>query len=113
MIELSTYSFETLKKDGEFVLYRGRRDGDGLLLVEAASKHPSVASLEQLNHEYSLKEELDPSWAARPLALQRHEGQIILLLEDPGGIPLDSLLGQPLELSDFLRLSIAIAGALG
>jgi PAS domain S-box-containing protein len=113
MIELSTYSFETLRDDGEFVLYRGRRDGDGLLLVEPASKHPSVASLEQLNHEYSLKEELDPSWAARPLALQRHEGRMILLLEDPGGEPLDSLLGQPLELKDFLRLSIAIAGALG
>ena len=115
MFELSTYCFKTLREDGEFVLCRGRRDSDGasLLAVQPVSEHPSVASLEQLDHEYSLKEELDPHWAARPLALERHDGRMMLLLEDPGGEPLDSLLGKPLELIEFLRLAIAIAGALG
>jgi serine/threonine protein kinase len=37
----------------------------------------------------------------------------MLLLEDPGGEPLNSRLGRPLELIEFLRLAIAIAGALG
>ena len=37
----------------------------------------------------------------------------MLLLEDPGGEPLDRLLGRPLELREFLRLAIALAGALG
>jgi hypothetical protein len=32
--------------------------------------------------------ELDPAWAAKPLALTRHEGRTILVLEDPGGEPL-------------------------
>jgi serine/threonine protein kinase len=115
VFELSTYCFKTLREDGEFVLCRGRRDSDGagLLLVQPVSEHPSFASLEQLDREYSLKEELDPHWAARPLALERHDGRMMLLLEDPGGEPLDSLLEKPLELIDFLRLSIAIAGVLG
>jgi len=60
VFELSTYCFKTLREDGEFVLCRGRRDSDGasLLAVQPVSEHPSVASLEQLDHEYSLKEDL-------------------------------------------------------
>jgi PAS domain S-box-containing protein len=113
--ELSTYVFEVLREDGEFVLYRGRREEDGshLLAVEPLSEHPSVRSLEQLEHEYSIREELDPDWAAQPLALERHDGQTMLLLGDPGGEPLDGLLKRPLELMDFLRLAVALAGALG
>jgi serine/threonine protein kinase len=115
VIELSTYVFEALREDGEFVLYRGRREEDGshLLAVEPLSEHPSVRSLEQLEHEYSIREELDPDWAAQPLALERHDGQTMLLLGDPGGEPLDGLLKRPLELMDFLRLAVALAGALG
>jgi len=36
--------------------------------------------------------------AFRPLALARREGRIKLILEDPGGEPLDLLLGQPKDL---------------
>ena len=36
----------------------------------------------------------------------------MLLLEDPGGEPLDRLLGQPMELSRFLRLAVSLAAAL-
>jgi serine/threonine protein kinase len=115
VIELSTYVFEPLRKDGELVLYRGRRKDDGsrLLAVEPVSERPSVRSLEQLEHEYSIREELNPHWAAQPIALERRDGRTILLLEDPGGEPLGKLLGKPLELTDFLRLAIALAGALG
>src|SRR5258705_1082579 len=35
-----------------------------------------------------------------------------LVLEDPGGAPLDRLLGRPLEVSHFLRIAIPLAGAL-
>ena len=37
----------------------------------------------------------------------------MLILEDPGGEPLDRLLGQPMELTRFLRLAAGLAGALG
>jgi hypothetical protein len=37
----------------------------------------------------------------------------MLILEDPGGEPLDRLLGQPMELSQFLRFAVGLAAALG
>ena len=35
-----------------------------------------------------------------------------LVLEDPGGRPMDQLLGRPLDVSHFLRIAIPLAGAL-
>src|SRR5467141_4145600 len=35
-----------------------------------------------------------------------------LALKDPGGAPLDRLLGRPLDISQFLRIAIPLAGAL-
>jgi serine/threonine protein kinase len=35
-----------------------------------------------------------------------------LVLEDPGGMPLDRLLGRPLDVSHFLRIAIPLTGAL-
>src|SRR5882762_2367941 len=116
MIELSRYVFETLREDEEFAFCRGRRD-DGelptILLVAPVSEHPVPAILERLEHEYSLRDELDSGWAARPLTLVRREGRPMLILEDPGGEPLDRLLGQPMELSRFLRIAAGLAAALG
>jgi predicted ATPase/signal transduction histidine kinase len=115
VIELSTYVFETLREDGELVLRRGRREGDGsrLLIVEPISEHPSVRSLEQLEHEYSIREELDPDWAVQSIALERRDRRTVLLLEDTGGEPLDSIFPRPMEVSQFLRVAIALADALG
>jgi PAS domain S-box-containing protein len=85
--------------------------------VALAAEQPSPPSLRRLEHEYSLAAELDPAWAARPLALTRHEGRMILVLKDPGGEPLDRILerdrGQPLELTRLLRIAIGLATALG
>src|SRR4029077_516683 len=52
-------------------------------------------------------------WAARPLTLVRREGRSMLILQDPGGEPLDRFLGQPMELSRFLRFAVGLAAALG
>jgi PAS domain S-box-containing protein len=116
VIELSRYGFETLHEDEEFAFCRGRQD-DGelptILLVAPFSEHPVPAILERLEHEYSLRDELDSDWAARPLALAYREDRTILILEDPGGEPLDRLLGQPMKLSRFLRFAVGLAAALG
>jgi hypothetical protein len=106
VIELSRYVFETLREDEEFAFCRGRRNDDErptILSVAPVSEHPVLRILERLEHEYSLRAELDSEWAARPLTLIRREGRTMLILEDPGGEPLDRLLGQPMELSRFLR----------
>ena len=36
-----------------------------------------------------------------------------LVLEDPGGEPLDQLLGQPMDVTQFLRIAIPLAAAIG
>src|SRR5258707_6763585 len=113
MIELSRYAFETLRQDEEFAFCRGRKnDGElpSILLVAPVSEHPVPAILERLEHEYSLRDELDSDLAARPLALIRREGRPMLILEDAGGgEPLHRLLGGPMGLSRFLRLAVCLA----
>jgi hypothetical protein len=107
-------SLQVLCEDGERVLCRGwHDDGDGdrkaFLAVLSSLEHPTPDLVERLAHEYALKDELDGRSAARPLALVREHGRTMLLLEDPGGEPLDRLLGQPIEMGRFLRLAIEVS----
>ena len=106
-----------LSEDGERVLCRGwRDDGDGdgaaVLAVLSAFEHPTPGFVDRLTHEYGLKDELDGQSAARPLALVREHGRTMLLLEDPGGEPLDQLLGQAMEMGKFLRFATGLSAAL-
>jgi hypothetical protein len=80
-----------------------------VLVLAPVIERPAPRVIARLEHEYSLQEELGSDWAVRPLALTRREGRPILLLEDPGGEPLNWLLGQPMELSRFLCLAIVCA----
>src|ERR1700754_4934787 len=110
MNELSGYVFSSLR-EGDIALYRGSGKGlTPILLVTAEETSPGY--VERLEHEYALKSELDADWAARPVALTHNNGRMTLVLEDPGGMPLDRLLGRPLEISHFLRIAIPLAGAL-
>ena len=109
---------QVLWVDGERVFHRGcRENSDGgygsVLVVLPAAERALPATLERLAHEYALRDELDAAWAARPLALVREGGRTALLLEDPGGEPLERLIGAPMEAGRFLRLAIGIAAALG
>jgi PAS domain S-box-containing protein len=106
-----------LLQDGERVLCRGWRDngdGDGsaVLAVLSASERPAPAFIDQLAHEYALKDELDARSTARPLELVREHGRTMLLLEDPGAGPLAGLLGRPMEMGRFLRFAIGLSAAL-
>ena len=110
MNELLSYEFSPLT-EGDFALYRGSGDGLAPILLAAAEK-TALACVERLEHEYALKGELDADWAARPVALTQYNNRMTLVLEDPGGAPLDRLLGRPLDVSHFLRIAIPLAGAL-
>jgi PAS domain S-box-containing protein len=108
--ELLGYVFSSLR-EGDIALYRGSGNGlTPILLVSAEETSPGC--VERLEHEYALKSELDADWAARPVALTHDNGRMMLVLEDPGGTPLDRLLGRPLDVSHFLRIAIPLAGAL-
>ncbi|WP_426426263.1 trifunctional serine/threonine-protein kinase/ATP-binding protein/sensor histidine kinase [Bradyrhizobium genosp. A] len=109
---------QVLWQDGERVFCRGWRpdgngDGRSVLAMLPAGEHPSPAILNRFTRYHDLKDELDGAWAVRPLELVRERGQTMLVLEDPGGEPLERLLGAPMEVGGFLRLAIDIAGALG
>src|SRR5580704_4656088 len=114
MTEPSEYVLEPLREGSDFTLYRGRQHGNPspVLVVALTAEQPSPQSLRRLEYEYSLAAELDPVWAAQPLALSRYEGRTILVLRDPGGEPLDQILrlcrGQPLDLRRALGIAIGL-----
>jgi PAS domain S-box-containing protein len=115
-VELSEYVLEPLGKEEELILFRGQRrnqgDAHSVLLLAPASTRPAPESLKRMEHEYSLRAELDPSWAVRPLALSQLNGQIMLVLENPGGEPLDRIIQGPMEMTKFLRFAVGLATAL-
>ena len=119
MIDLSAYKLQTIRQDREFILHRAlrKRQTDGslcsVLVLAPTLEPPSPDTLSRMEHEFSLSAELDRAWAVRPLALTPHQGRSTLLLEDPGGEPLDQLLGTPMELGLFLRLAVGLAAAVG
>jgi PAS domain S-box-containing protein len=108
---------QVLSEDSERIVCRTwRLTDDGawrsILTVRLAEEHPRPASLDRLIHEYDLKEELNGPWAVRPLELGREAGRTMLVLEDPGGEPLEPLLCAPMEVRDFLHLAINISATL-
>lgn len=109
-------NFQVLWEDGERVFCRGVRhansDLSAVLAVLPAAEHPAPATLDRLAHEYGLKSELDGAWAVRPQDLTSEGGRTMLVLEDPGGEPVDRLLGPPLDVLQFLNVAIPIVGAL-
>jgi serine/threonine protein kinase len=117
VVEISKYAFENLRTDGELNLYRGRGRGKlrPILVVAPVLRQPDPEAVRRLQHEYSLLEGLDLDCAPKPLALIRHEGRTMLVLEDPDPdvVGLDRLSGQPMELGQFLRIATNLAAGLG
>lgn len=116
LVQFSAYFLDRLRDDGEFILYRAHAKQAGLppvLLLTPASTRPNPDTLKKINHEYSLRSELDPAWAVRPLALSEQGGQISLILEDPGGETLDGFLSGAMEMTQFLGVAVGLATALG
>ena len=107
---------EPLRHDDEFVLYRGQHSVQAgslsVLLLAPTSTRPPLETLRKIEHEYTLRDELEPVWAVRPVALSEQGGRTTLVLEDPGGETLDRFLPGPLEMTRFLRVAVGIATAL-
>src|ERR1700723_601511 len=120
--EEGVYDLEPLREWADFTLYRGSERGSErgshapILALAITAERPSPRSLKRLEHEYSLASELDAAWAAKPLVLTRHKGRAVLILNDPGGEPLDRIMeqhrGQPLDLTRLLATAIGLAAAL-
>jgi predicted ATPase len=112
-MDFSAYEFSSLRED-QFTLHRGLSDRlEPILLVACSDEYPSPLSLQRLEHEHALRADLDAEWAVRPVELVRHEGRLILVLEDPGGEPLERMLGRPMDVSQLLRIAVPLASVIG
>jgi predicted ATPase len=115
-VDLSQLVTEPLRIDEDFILYRAgysnRAVTPSVLLLAPASTGPALDTLKKLEHQFSLRDELDSAWAVRPVALSEHLGHTTLVLEDPGGETLDRFLPGPMEMTRFLRFAVGIATAL-
>ena len=61
-MQLSDYSLDRLRDDGEFILYRAHAEETeqpSVLLLAPSSTRPSPETLKKIDHEYSLRSELD------------------------------------------------------
>jgi PAS domain S-box-containing protein len=115
-VQLSGYSLDLLRDDGEFILYRGHAaetERPSILLLAPAATRPSSETLKKIAHEYSLSSDLDRVWAVRPMSVSERGAQITLVLEDPGGQTLDGLILGPMAMPQFLGLAVGLATALG
>jgi PAS domain S-box-containing protein len=116
-VDLSDYTLDTLHRHGEFVLCRGRTRTvpnpypSSILVLMLSSEHPRPEIVRMLEHEHSLRAGLDPAWAVLPIELTQYGGRTVLVLEDPGGEPLDQLVGTPMEMGQFLRVAISLSQA--
>lgn len=82
-----------------------------VLGVWPADRHCTPAALDRLAHEYALRDDLDATWAARPLSLLCERDTAVLLLDDPGGEPLAHLVGRPIDPATFLDIAVAVTMA--
>src|ERR1700751_3950576 len=107
MIDFSSYALESLWQNAEFVLYRGRRETgpSHILALASISKRPAQGALSRLEHEYALRTRLNAEWAVLPLDLVSDNGRTVLVLDDPGGAPLNRVLEHPLGLVSFLGIA--------
>jgi PAS domain S-box-containing protein len=134
-VELSKYELSPLREDGALILHRARSKEEQveILVLSLLGERPSPESVKRLENEYSLREELNPAWATQPFCLTSVEDRTVLLLHDPGGLPLDHLLRtpwspsldslglaakdepstQPLDIALALRFAIRLSAAIG
>ena len=92
----SGYVLVPLREGAEFTLYRGRKHDhpSPVLAIALFTEQPSPQSIRRHEHKYAFAAELDPAWAAQQRAITRH-------------------VRQPMEIGQFLRLSVALSGAIG
>jgi len=110
---------EVLHEDGEALLLRCVRHEDGReviawLLPEEA---PARRRAQRLQHELAVLQHLaaqgDGRAAPHPLGLERDGAGVALVLEDPGGVALEQLIGsQALPIDMAIDLALALVGAL-
>jgi PAS domain S-box-containing protein len=105
---------ETLGQDENATLYRALRRADRVPVVLKVLGPNSLQpkELERLRNELDVAGALDEPSVLRPLTIASHEGMPALVSEGFAGVPLERLLGAPMDVGRFLGLACSIVGAL-
>lgn len=110
---LQQLNWRLLLVDGEVARYRVSSlepARQWMILRPAAIGSDNV--FRRINHEFDLRDLLEPSWAVMPVALLPSPDGPFLVLDDDGGRPLQDFVSEKLSVSRFLRLAIGAAHAL-
>jgi predicted ATPase/GAF domain-containing protein/HPt (histidine-containing phosphotransfer) domain-containing protein len=95
------------------LLYRGRRNRDGLPVVikVVRDEYPSRLDLARLRQEYQLLSSIEAPEVVKALDLKEHGDGLALVLEDLGDRSVAELIGR-LTVERFLELAISMAASL-
>ncbi len=116
---LKSFSYhltEELSQSANISLSRGVRDSDGtaVLVKWLRDEYPALNDLRRLQHEYQVTKNLEIEGVTQPLGLESSFNGLALLLRDYGAQTLDTFLGgSPLEVTQFLRIALQLAGIVG
>src|SRR3989449_7027437 len=93
------------------VVYRGRRDRDGVpvILKTFGDGIPTSVASASLRREYDLIKDLDVPGVVRAYGLAVQGDGPVLILEDVGGERLKTLIAGGIDLAAFLRLGVRLA----
>ncbi|HEY9600936.1 MAG TPA: AAA family ATPase [Allocoleopsis sp.] len=106
---------ETLYEGTTTCVYRASRESDStsVLIKALKAEYPTLEELSQLRHEYEILKCLEIEGVVKPLALEKYQNSIVLILADFAGKSLsDFLESQAINLSCFLQIAIQLASTL-
>jgi len=109
-------SMQVLWEDTERVFCKlSRKDAAShrYAFTVAGAERATPDRINRLAHEHDLRDDLDAAWTLRPVELLREAGRTLLVVEYPGGTPLDRLLGEPMDMGRFLPIAVSLTSALG
>jgi len=110
-MDLTEYILEPLRKQDDFILYRGRHrnpdqtDRPSILLMAPIPLHPASSRLGHHGREKPFRSELEAASELRPISVAQYDGQAVLVLENPG----DDLMDTPVVSSKAIGLFLQIA----
>ncbi|MGV8920160.1 MAG: AAA family ATPase [Pseudomonas sp.] len=110
---LQQLDWRLLLVDGEVARYRvSASDSTRQWMIVRPAALGSDNVFRRINHEFELRDLLNPSWAVMPVALLASPEGPLLVLDDDGGRLLQDFVSEKLSISRFLRLAIGAAQAL-
>nr|WP_290225142.1 hybrid sensor histidine kinase/response regulator [Trichocoleus desertorum] len=98
------------------IIYRAAKppEQDSVIIKALKAEYPSVEELTKLRHEFQILQSLEINGIIKPIALENYHNGLALVLPDFAGTSLTEFCaGQPLELSQFLRIGMQLAEILG